>query len=313
MKIRDLPIPPPMLDSLKWTPPDTVRTIAAKGTDAIRLAGAAGCTIEVFGPACLISSTAEPRDVGALLDRIGDHSHACGLAVPEHVFFRKLAIGPGPDNVPARLRGAGSSEFEARENGLAFGVDFSAGYSCGLFIDQRDNRSRLREITPSRVLNCFAFTCAFTVAAAACGAESVSIDLSKRSLAKGKENLARNSLPAENHRFIADDVFDVLPRLARRGERFDAIILDPPTFARGNRGRVFRAEDGFPDLLRLAAACAAPQAHMLISTNCSKLRVSGLTMEAKTALPGAAILAPSPPPDCAAGMAASSIWASNFA
>src|SRR4029077_8305013 len=108
----------------------------------------------------------------------------------------------------------------------------NAGYSVGLFVDQRENRRYVREMEPKRLLNCFAYTCSFSVAAAAGGAQTVNVDLLKKNLARGRENFALNALSTADHRFIADDVRPVLRRLARRGEKFDMIILDPPTFSR---------------------------------------------------------------------------------
>jgi Predicted SAM-dependent methyltransferases len=88
----------------------------------------------------------------------------------------------------------------------------------------------VRHIAPRRLLNCFAYTCRFLSVRHAGGGTTLNIDVSKRSLTRGRENFALNNLPTMDHRFIADDVRAVLPRLARRGEKFEAIILDPPTF-----------------------------------------------------------------------------------
>jgi len=85
---------------------------------------------------------------------------------------------------PARIEGEEAGEpFEAMENGMRFLIDFRAGYSQGIFLDQRENRMETRwRARGLRVLNCFAYTCAFGVAAALGGAETVNIDLSKRYL-----------------------------------------------------------------------------------------------------------------------------------
>src|SRR5439155_16582747 len=103
------------------------------------------------------------------------------------------------------------------------------------------NRRYVRHIAPRRLLNCFAYTCSFSVCAACKGANTVNIDLSKKSLARGRENFALNNLSTIDHRFITDDVQSVLPRLSRRGEKFDAIILDPPTFHELREEKGFRS------------------------------------------------------------------------
>jgi 23S rRNA (cytosine1962-C5)-methyltransferase len=154
-----------------------------------------------------------------------------------------------------------------------------------LFIDQRANRARLRALKPKRLLNTFAYTCSFSVVAALGGAETVSVDLSRRSLARGEGNFQRNGLdPKAGHRFIADDVLAVLPRLARRGEKFDAIVLDPPTFSRNAAGAAFQVQRDFDRLVALALEVAAPEAKILLSVNHSAMRVADLERAARAAL-----------------------------
>ena len=119
------------------------------------------------------------------------------------------------------------------------------------------------------MLNTFAYTCAFSVAAAAAGASTVSVDISKSSLRRGRRNFELNHLDLSGHRFVEEDVPAYLARLARREEKFDAIILDPPTFGRGGGRRTFRVGDDFENLLRGALKIAAPDAAILLSTNYS--------------------------------------------
>ena len=165
--------------------------------------------------------------------------------------------------------------FTMRENGLAYRVDFAAGYSQGIFLDQRDNRLALRRrMRPGMtLLNCFAYTCAFSVAAAAGGAGTVSVDLSRSSLDWGKENFRLNGLDPDGggHEFRAGDVFEALRHRVKRGVRFDAVVLDPPTFSRDRRGRVFRVEDDFGELAALAAALLTHDGVMLCSSNSRRL------------------------------------------
>src|SRR5204863_97235 len=190
--------------------------------------------------------------------------------------------------------------------------DFGAGFSVGLFPDQRENRSFVRYIAPKRLLNCFAYTCSFSVSAAYVGATTLNIDLSKKSLARGRENFALNSLPTIGHRFIADDVMAVLPRLAHKGEKFDVIILDPPTFSRSPGGKTFQVEHDFENLLIDALHLTERDSHVLLSTNCSALREHALEVMArycfKVARRAATIHRPPQLPDFPAGAGASSIW-----
>jgi 23S rRNA (cytosine1962-C5)-methyltransferase len=140
----------------------------------------------------------------------------------------------------------------------------------------------------------------------------LNIDLSKKYLARGRENFALNSLSTMDHRFISDDVRAVLPRLARKGEKFDAIVLDPPTFSRSPRGKTFQVEHGFEGLLLDALQLAERDSHILLSTNCSGLREHALEVMAryclKTARRAATFHRPPPLPDFPPGAGASSIW-----
>lgn len=293
---------------MRWLDLETAASLAASGTDAYRIASARECRIERFNDGVIISQTGE--EVPADVLRELDSWLAAAKSNVSRIYVRQLVNAPGRDDVPRLLRGDASPHAAvAFENKLAYDIDFLAGYSCGLFPDQRANREVLRALGARRVLNTFAYTCAFSVAAAAGGAETLSLDLAKASLARGRRNFAINHLSLEGHRFIADDVFDVLPRLARRGEKFDALILDPPTFSRGQKGKVFRAEKDYGRLVELASACARPGAKMLLSTNCSSLDAASLREIASAALPGRLKFTPAPAqPDVPAGQGSATVW-----
>jgi 23S rRNA (cytosine1962-C5)-methyltransferase len=282
--------------------PAELAALTAGRTNAHRLWTGPGGWVERFGDDHLVSATSDAAGQRIAADLPG---WLAGLGLEAcRVFVRRLVKQPGEDDKPGQVSGGvASPETVVTERGLRFAIDFSAGYSVGLFCDQRLNRAHLESLRPRRVLNCFAYTCAFSVAAARAGAETLSLDLARRSLERGRENLALNGLAGGRHRFIADDVFAVLPRLARRGERFDAIILDPPTFSRGARGNVFRAERDLGGLLEQALALAEPGAHILLSTNARGLNVVGV---ART-LAGKVFVVP-PPPEYPPGTAASTAW-----
>jgi 23S rRNA (cytosine1962-C5)-methyltransferase len=170
----------------------------------------------------------------------------------------------------------------------------------------------VRDLAPGSLLNCFAYTCSFSVAGAMAGARTVSIDLSKKSLVRGRENFALNSLPTADHRFLADDVMEILPRLARRGEKFDVIILDPPTFSRSHRGNVFQVEQDFEKLLLAALEVAERDGRMLLSTNCSSLGEHALEVMARHCLKATRRAGrfhrESPLSDFPPGVGAATIW-----
>jgi 23S rRNA (cytosine1962-C5)-methyltransferase len=181
-----------------------------------------------------------------------------------------------PSQSPAYLDGEPLTQpFEIMENGLKYRVDFQAGYSQGIFLDQRDNRRHLREIvTGNRVLNTFAYTCAFGVSAAAGGGSTVNVDLSRHYLEWGKQNYALNGIDAQSHGFIYGDVFDWLKRFRRRSQTFDLIILDPPTFSRDRKSNIFRVEEDYGKLLELALSCLAIPGSILCCTNSHRISQS---------------------------------------
>src|SRR5208282_2118674 len=124
---------------------------------------------------------------------------------------------------------------------LRFALRFDEGYSVGLFLDQRDNRRRLlHRHGASEVLNAFAYTCGFSVCAAASGARVTSLDLSKKYLDWGRRNFVLNQLDPARHDFIFGDAFAWFRRLAKKKRLFDIIILDPPTFSRSKESGVFQ-------------------------------------------------------------------------
>lgn len=248
--------------------------LAEEETDVYRIFVAPRVWGERWGESILISYF-EESDLSDGL-RYLDVWTETVLWQPQYVFARRLVKRPGSENSPALVFGSGAPpNLIIQENGLKYQIDFSSGYSTGFFYDQRSNRKLLREYKPHKTLNCFAYTCAFSVVAASVGSQTVSIDLSTRALARGKMNFALNNLPMANQRFLADDVFAVLKRLSRRGEVYDCMILDPPTFSRWGK-KSFQVERDFHSLVGSAICCAAPKAHILLSTNCSSLQVSDL-------------------------------------
>ena len=295
-----------------WIDPNLLRDFQAEGTDAHRLCTLEHGWVERFGRDVLVSF----RRVLAREQLVAELQSSTGsLGLHVRRVFARFVPRKNEEREPPRLIVGDPSESlqtNATERHLRFGIDFGTGYSPGLFLDQRENRRYVRHIAPKRLLNCFAYTCSFSVCAACSGAITFNIDLSKKYLARGRENFALNNLPTVDHRFIADDVRSVLPRLARRGERFDAIILDPPTFSRTPGGKSFQVEHDFAALLITALALAERDAKVLISTNCSALGEHALEVMARYCLKqtrrAATFYRPSPLPDFPVGVGASSIW-----
>lgn len=174
------------------------------------------------------------------------------------------------------------AQFLARENSTSFELSFSEGYSYGLFLDQRMNRRRWLEnaVAPDfplpgagELLNAFAYTCAFSVCAAKAGFTTTSLDLSRKYLDWGRRNFEHNGLDPAEHDFIYGDAFEWFRRLNNKGRRFDAIILDPPTFSKSKRG-VFKAEKDFGKLIASALPLLKAAGVLLSSTNAARLEPS---------------------------------------
>jgi 23S rRNA (cytosine1962-C5)-methyltransferase len=199
-----------------------------------------------------------------------------------HKRLQRRVRGATPGEVgPEHVSGAVTpASFVVRENGVGYELSFAEGYSVGLFLDQRDNRRRLLVnhvaggfaafpggAARREVLNCFAYTCAFSVCAALAGVRATSLDLSAKYLEWGRRNFALNGLDPAAHEFIRGDVHDWLRRLARKGRAFDAVLLDPPTFSRSREHGDFRAEHDYGRLVAAALGVLRPGGLLFASTN----------------------------------------------
>ena len=195
------------------------------------------------------------------------------------ILSRQVGRSNTAEASPQLVFGEGAPErFEIRENGLRYEMSFTEGYSVGLFLDQRDNRRRLLSgyvaanfpslaAVGTEMLNCFAYTCGFSVCAARAGARTTSLDLSKKYLEWGRRNFFLNDLDPAAHDFIYGDAQDWLRRLAKKGRSYDTIVLDPPTFSQSKETGVFRVEKDFGELVATALSVLKPGGVLLASTN----------------------------------------------
>ena len=169
------------------------------------------------------------------------------------------------------LRGeAPVGEIIIEEHGVKMAVDIVAGHKTGFYLDQRDNRGLLRELSAGRrVLNCFCYTGGFSLQALAGGATSVvSIDSSRPALDRAAANLALNpQLDATRAEWRCENVFDELRKLKAAGETFDLIVLDPPKFA-PSAAHAERASRAYKDINLLGCKLLAPGG-LLMTYSCS--------------------------------------------
>lgn len=132
------------------------------------------------------------------------------------------------------LNGEEPTDFvEIVENEINYLVDIKEGQKTGFYLDQRNNRKRIRFFAPNqKILNCFSYTGGFTLPALRAGAKEVlSIDSSQSVIDLAKMNQEINGIEGKNSEYMCADVFIALRKLRDRGDKFDLIILDPPKFA----------------------------------------------------------------------------------
>lgn len=168
-------------------------------------------------------------------------------------------------------------EHASADGGVAFRLQLEALPSgqVGVFPEQRDNWSWIaRQVTRAqaalgrapKVLNLFAYTGGSTLAAAAAGAEVVHIDAAQNIVDRAKENAAFSGLAEKPIRWIAEDATKFCRRELKRGNRYDGVILDPPSYGHGPKGEPWKIDT---DLLPLLAACgeltADSRAFVLVS------------------------------------------------
>lgn len=140
---------------------------------------------------------------------------------------------------------------------MAFNLKLMNFKHTGLFPEQAANwnfiREKLHGTKNKKVLNLFAYTGAATIAALKEGASVVHVDSSKGMVAWAKENIVLNNLQDKNVRYIVDDVIKFVKREIRRGNKYDGIIMDPPSFGKGSSGEVWKFEKNFFLLLELTS------------------------------------------------------------
>lgn len=160
---------------------------------------------------------------------------------------------------------------QVQENGLSFLVSLQEGLNTGLFLDQRENRrSLMPRMAGKRFLNLFAYTGAFSVAAAASGATQVtSVDVSPGYTDWNRANFNANRLNPKKHRFLVGDCMAKLRELATSKEQFDTILMDPPSFSTAGKGR-FTTRGGTSDLVAACLPLLADGGLLICSSNHQK-------------------------------------------
>ncbi|MBC8058421.1 MAG: class I SAM-dependent rRNA methyltransferase, partial [Rhizobiales bacterium] len=237
-----------------------IRNTLQIASDGVRLIhgeadGLPGLVVDRYGDTLVaqITSAAAERWRGVIATELLKASGAARL------YERSDASVRGLEGLAPRtgwIAGDGATQVVIAEHAWRFEVDIAAGHKTGFYLDQRDNRrlftDAVRQFGHRRVLNCFCYTGGFSIAALAGGATDVtSVDSSGPALMQAEAHVALNGFDAAHHRTLDADVNRTLRDLIDRGERFDAIVLDPPKFA-PSAAHAERAARAYKDINRLA-------------------------------------------------------------
>ncbi len=191
----------------------------------------------------------------------------------EHLVFKQRARQRGL----AQYEKTGSSgeDIVVEEQGHRFWVNLGAYLDTGLFLDHRITRRMVQErAAGKRFLNLFAYTGSFTVYAAAGGArESTTVDLSNTYQEWAKRNFELNGMGLNRHRLVRADVFAFLAGAVQRGERYDLIVMDPPSFSNSKKMQgVLDLQDDHPRLINDCLKLLIPHGELFFSTNLRTIR-----------------------------------------
>ena len=161
-----------------------------------------------------------------------------------------------------------STLVEIEENGVKYQVDVRDGQKTGFFLDQKYNRLAIQKLCKNaRVLDCFTHTGSFALNAGIAGASEVTgVDASQLAVDQAAANAKLNGLD-DRVKFICEDVFELLPELEERGEKYDVVILDPPAFTK-SRNSVKNAVKGYREI-NLRAMRLVKDGGFLATCSCS--------------------------------------------
>lgn len=235
--------------------------------------GLPGITLDRYGPYAVLSvTTPEAEAVAPRLATFLVERGALGVYLKRRErrdLRRAVAQELAPDQPIAGQQAP--SPLLVHEGSLLMRCELGDGLSTGLFIDQRDNRQKVRELAGGKqVLNLFSYTCSFSVAAALGGASKVvSVDLGGRALERGRANFGANGLDPAAHDFVQGDAVRFVRGAVKHGRRFDLIVLDPPSF--GSVGRAtFRFERDIGGVMADCLRLLNPGGALLCVTNHKK-------------------------------------------
>lgn len=197
----------------------------------------------------------------------------------------KTVFGPLPNKIYWRTRAKDKKTrqyekrddtqefFTAIEYGIKFKINLTDYLDTGLFLDHRETRKLVALLAHGkRVLNLFAYTCSFSVHAAAAGASfTKSVDMSNTYTAWGKDNFVLNSLSLKNNEIVRADCLKFLDQEVHSGNKYDIIIIDPPTISRSKKmDQLFDIQIDYIPLISKSLKVLADNGVIFFSTNSRK-------------------------------------------
>lgn len=174
---------------------------------------------------------------------------------------------------------AASKEFfTVYEHGLQFWINLQDYLDTGLFLDHRETRQLVaKECKGKRLLNLFAYTCSFSVQAAGAGAVfTKSVDMSNTYTDWGRENFVLNGWGSRDHDIVRADCMRFLDQEIRTGNRYDVVVIDPPTISRSKKmDEMFDIQKDYPFLISRALKLLTPGGVIYFSTNSRQFTFDG--------------------------------------
>lgn len=180
----------------------------------------------------------------------------------------KVRKNEGMERVKGFIGEEFDTDVEIVENGVKYIVDVKDGQKTGFFLDQKCNRMAVQKLCKdARVLDCFTHTGSFALNAGIAGAREVTgVDASELAVKQAEENAKLNGLQDTVH-FQCEDVFELLPELEKRGEKYDVVILDPPAFTK-SRNSIKNATKGYREI-NLRGMKLVKDGGFLVTCSCS--------------------------------------------
>jgi 23S rRNA (cytosine1962-C5)-methyltransferase len=263
-----------------------------------RFPGCEAWALDAYPPVWLLTAFEPPTE--AQLAQLGQALAARWAQVapgePLNWVLQLRQLGEDTRASNRRMAGAVPEPHVVEEDGDRFHVHLPRGLNHGFFLDMAEGRRWVRRWAQARpggrVLNLFAYTCAFSVAALKAGAAEVTnVDMARGALALGQQNHRLNGVEAGAH-FLPHDVFSSWGRI-RRGGPYELVVLDPPSHQKGS----FVAEKDYPRLLRRLPELLAPGGQALVCLNTPKLGPDFLLGLLQQEAPGLRVLQrlPNPP------------------